>query len=541
MKSFYWRLPILTTAAVLVASLVVSAGAQTAARRAQRPQDGPPARLVFSIPVGGRGVNYGGVGLREVETWGPASFRIARDGTFLITDTVTNRVLRFDRNGRMLPPLTLREADGITDAVKGESDVYVLDGAAPDPTVIRLRERGQEVERFPVEAGARPGLSGLSVGEDGEALLELYGGATILGPRNQPMRPLGSEGRDISVTIPNQGGGLEDQSEGAVRVDGRTVATVRVANILGGLSVLATTPEGDVYVLVDELTSTPDILIDQTVRHYRADGTLVGVARVPVGERLTYVSHGVAIGPDRQAYALITRARRADVIRLEFEPGVPEILPARPAAPSRPAPPVGAARCRRTRAEMRAVAEAYINNRTLLKAANLTGPCTHRQRPTYLKAVESSYVSVPYDWGGFDSVSTYNDFMNSTRRVYKAGDRKEGFEARNYTANCSRGVDCSGFVSRCWGLAAKEGTGSLPRISTVIRVADLQTGDILNRAGKHVVIFDRLARNPRGGPEQGLYVWESTQTNRFDRVVYHWWPWSRFRGYMPRRYRYVCP
>jgi cell wall-associated NlpC family hydrolase len=305
--------------------------------------------------------------------------------------------------------------------------------------------------------------------------------------------------------------------------------------------VLASTQEGDFYVLVEELTNAPDITIDQTVRHYKADGTLVGIARVPIAERFTYVSHGVAVGPDRRVYALITRPHRADVIQLEFDVSLPEILPARPALAPRPARRASAAPCKRSRAQIRETAEYYINNTTFLNSANLNGPCKYRQRPTYLGTSEGSYISVPYDWGGFDSVLRYNNLIRTVGGVYRAGDRKESNEPKNYTADCSRGVDCSGFVSRCWGLAAKEGTASLPNISTVIPASDLQLGDILNKAGKHVVIFDKLGSNPNGGSQQGVYAWESTQTNKFDRVVYHWWPWSRFKGYVPRRYKHICP
>lgn len=438
----------------------------------------------------------------------------------------------------MLRTYRISEADGITDAVKTTNDVYVLDGAAPEPTVIRVRRNGREAERFTVEPELQRGLSGLSVDEGGEAVLELFGGVTLLGPDSQPVAARGTGGRNYTVNIPDQGGETEAPSEGTVELDGRTVATIRVQNTLGGLSVLAATPEGDIYVLVEELTSTPEIVIDQTVRHYRADGTLVGIARVPVAERFTFVSHGVAVGPDRQVYALITRPRRADVIQLEFNVSLPEILPAPPEG-LRP-PPISAAACRRRRGEVRVAADEYINNTTYLRAERLNGACRFRQRPTYLSRTAGRYKSIPYDWGGFDSVATYNNYMNGRSGTYKAGDRKERFEPRNSTASCSRGVDCSGFVSRCWGLTAKEGTSSLPRISAEIPARALQTGDILNKAGKHVLIFDKRATNPRGGSEQGVYVWESTQTNNYDRVVYRWVSWSRLNGYVPRRYRYIC-
>ncbi|HEV2913116.1 MAG TPA: hypothetical protein VGX92_07360 [Pyrinomonadaceae bacterium] len=545
MKTVHKRLIVLALMVALAGFPFVQTGAQSKSRRARRLQrEAPGSTLLFSIPVGGQGIHYKGVGLEEIETWGPSSFRVAPDGTFLITDTVTNRVLIYDREGRLLRQFRPANVDGITDAVTDENNVYVLDGAAPDPAIITLQRSGREMRRSPVKPELRRrGVSGLSVGESGGALLELQGGATVLSnenpPGRQPMRARSAGGRNYSVTIADQGGGAQGPSEGTVKLDGKTVATISVENTLGGLTVLASTPDGDFYVLVEELTSAPNIMIDQTVRHYEADGMLAGIARVPIAERFTYVSHGVAVGPDRNVYALITRPQRADVIQLEFNVSLPQILPARPAA--LPHPPVGAAPCRRRRSEITELADRYVNSSTVLNVANLTGPCTYRQRPTYLNTTAGSYVSVPYDWGGFDSISDYQSLMATVGGNYRAGDRKESNEPSNYTASCSRGVDCSGFVSRCWGLTAKESTSSLPNISFVIAATDLQPGDILNKAGKHVVIFDKRATNPTGGPEQGIYTWEATQTNKFDRVVHHWWPWSRFRDYLPRRYTRLCP
>lgn len=50
------------------------------------------------------------------------------------------------------------------------------------------------------------------------------------------------------------------------------------------------------------------------------------------------------------------------------------------------------------------------------------------------------------------------------------------------------GMDCSGFVSAAWGIDRKT-TSTLPNVSTKISYNDLQPGDILNKAGSHVVIF----------------------------------------------------
>lgn len=316
---------------------------------------------------------------------------------------------------------------------------------------------------------------------------------------------------------------------------------VRVKGNLGGISMLASRPEGDFFLLVEELIDGDSVQVRQIVQHFSSDGKLLGAALVPLEERVTYVNHGVDVGPDKQVYALLLKPDRALVVRLRLEANLNlgERAPASASLAATSSPIQPAETCR-TRAQMTQTAEGYVQSSTHLSDLNLNGSCTFRQKPTYLGTTAGVYPSVPYDWGGFDSVVDYQKFMADSTSHFRAGDRKESTEARTDVAACSKGVDCSGFVSRCWGLNQKESTSSLPNISTVIPRNSLLSGDILNRAGKHVVLFDKTGADPNGGPNQGLFVWEATQTLKYDRVVYSWWPWSRFNKYVPRKYRSVC-
>jgi hypothetical protein len=52
------------------------------------------------------------------------------------------------------------------------------------------------------------------------------------------------------------------------------------------------------------------------------------------------------------------------------------------------------------------------------------------------------------------------------------------------------GLDCSGFISRCWRLPKKYATSTLPKVCVKLRsTAELLPGDILNQPGGHVVLF----------------------------------------------------
>jgi len=103
---------------------------------------------------------------------------------------------------------------------------------------------------------------------------------------------------------------------------------------------------------------------------------------------------------------------------------------------------------------------------------------------------------LPYQWGGFSSISGYNlsnpqDFDEQYTgtgsyegRIHFAGD----INTNDY---CERtcGLDCSGFVSRCWNLPMKHATYTFLDIVSPVRLEELQYGDILNIPRYHVILF----------------------------------------------------
>ena len=97
--------------------------------------------------------------------------------------------------------------------------------------------------------------------------------------------------------------------------------------------------------------------------------------------------------------------------------------------------------------------------------------------------------SMPYHWGGFD---TPESFLKKIADGNKAGDiadeakRKLG-DAGTSSESC--GIDCSGFVSRCWNLPRAYSTRQLPGICDPLASwDDLRAGDILLNH-RHVVLF----------------------------------------------------
>jgi hypothetical protein len=459
---------------------------------------------VFSVPVGEQGVHYHGIDIEEMETTGPQAIAVITDGTIAIVDTVGGQLLRYSPSGSKLASIQLDGAVGVSDAVPAGDDLVLLDESALEPAFVRVSSGGAVSERSPLPHDARQrGLSGITVDDSGAVLAQLKGGLEFLsldGVAAAPKRI----GAAFAVKTPSLADPAADLSRGYVVRDGSAFATVAVDEMVGGMRVLAVLPSGEVFVLVEEVAFTPALEVDQRIYRFAADGRLTGVARVPISECTTYVKHGVAVGPDGEVYALITRKDRADVVRLGFRPHLPRILHRTVEAENAVSDSVTT--CSITRTTIESNCNAYCNDYQWYNASALNGTCRGRGKPLYLGDVPAYYDSVSYDWGGWDPVSVFNSDIASG---YDAGDINKGG-----TESCSRGVDCSGFVSRSWGLTTRYTTHTLEDVSYPISTSSVGTGDLMLKVGVHCALVDYTSSN-------GLQIWESTTYFNYDRVTYH--------------------
>ena len=111
-------------------------------------------------------------------------------------------------------------------------------------------------------------------------------------------------------------------------------------------------------------------------------------------------------------------------------------------------------------------------------------------------------IGVPYQWGGYSSISGFGlanpeDFDEQytgtgefTGNIHYAGD----INCNEFVTSKACGVDCSGFVSRCWNLLPRQSTRTLgdSRHSWPITFDQLKKGDILNKYNYHVMLFNEF-------------------------------------------------
>lgn len=95
---------------------------------------------------------------------------------------------------------------------------------------------------------------------------------------------------------------------------------------------------------------------------------------------------------------------------------------------------------------------------------------------------------MPYCWGGWSNEA---QFLEGLQAGKYAGNVPE--DRPKVISRACVGMDCSGLVSVCWQLPKKLSTRDLGALCDQIAYADLQPGDILLKAGSHVMFFDRFA------------------------------------------------
>ena len=123
---------------------------------------------------------------------------------------------------------------------------------------------------------------------------------------------------------------------------------------------------------------------------------------------------------------------------------------------------------------------------------------------------------IPYKWGGFNTLTSFDYGIRAGAcggDVYKENIELSTFGAGNVDAV---GIDCSGFVSRCWNQGTKYGTSAIPKTFRELgkefefndeeKYRSLRKGDALNKNG-HVMLFEKFDSDE--SPEE-VWVYEAS-------------------------------
>lgn len=171
-----------------------------------------------------------------------------------------------------------------------------------------------------------------------------------------------------------------------------------------------------------------------------------------------------------------------------------------------------------TRAEVMTRAKSYATHPWSATSANLAASCSASYASVYLPG---DFVGVAYNWGGYQTLFDFD------QRI--AAGQAAGAQPDDGILACTAGVDCSGFVSMMWR-ASHHTTSNMADLCTSVAKADMLPGDVFNKAGYHVAMFNALLAS--GEPT----FYEAYGYN----VNYDGYGgWSHVDGYTPLRYTQI--
>ena len=171
-----------------------------------------------------------------------------------------------------------------------------------------------------------------------------------------------------------------------------------------------------------------------------------------------------------------------------------------------------------TRDEVMVRARAFADHPWHCSVENIQASCSGSYYSAYLSG---DYVGLPYDWGGYMTLTVFDQGI------------LDGDGAGSYPGDdildCTVGLDCSGYVSKCWDVGHYT-TSSLPNISKAISQAELLPGDVVNVAGYHVMLYG-------GALASGWPIWYEAMG--WNVAVNPFGGWAAADGFIPRRYESI--
>ncbi len=508
---------------------------------------------ITGIVVGEGGLTYEGTEGLERDSFGPSAYVVDERDFNWIADGPASKILVVDDDGQIVDTYQL---DGLVqrleDMVVTSTHVYVLDTGLAAPKISRIGRH--DVEETPWESFDLPAdiedlrrVTGLQSDSDGTVLLEMALGSEV----REVFDSSGAFVEDGVATrhhrvgehqielVGYSGEPEDDESTGAVLVDGTEVATIKTAGMLGGFSFLAATTDNTGFWL-----RVQDVTVVEQALHVRDFAYRVGIAgdilevvEMPIADEVVYTHNRLAFDssgairslstqPAEVVLAYPTRSDKTTAATLPA--GATKHLETTVVGQARQTPGLtsqtdatGATQCRPGWAIMWH-AYSYANYTATYGPQHLDASCAGRTRPVH--ATGSTVKGAIYRYAGYQTLDAYDHAVQSGKVI---GDVKQA----DGVAACANGVDCSGFVSQVWGSSYKT-THYMHQITNVIDRAQLIPGDALHKIG-HV----RLVEKNLGS--DGVLVVEST-TGNYDRVIARWMSWGANSQYKARRYHGHC-
>lgn len=488
----------------------------------------PNAPVILELPVNS---DSNGIGYKKgpEETFGPSSFAV--DGNVIYILDPNKKLIYVCQNNQINEKIDISFINYANDIRIINNNIWILDNETNMITV--LDKRGNIVSKRSINSDVveRPYFLDSN---NNNVVLHDFSGNNYSYDNNININK--------TLNVKNKIDKVSDKS-GKVSFNGRKTDIIIPFNeIYGSINVLHEDNNSS-YVEVEEILDAPKIIVENTIRKFNKDGSLEGIARIPVESYYVFPNRLADVTSNGDVYTMVLGKDNIKVIKLTLEKNfnskLPELkqkfndsqsmTPKIMITPNASDPGSGSGGYTRTDLENRALA--IINYSWTLNATNkesLTGVTV----PVYLQNVSLPHTStgIPYCWGGYDSLDTTSGGSWSNY----AGAISYGANAGNintsaYYVGGTAGLDCSGFASAVYVYYAKQSTGYFAGSSNwkTIGTAQLQNMDILVDSGSHMVFF-----HTNNGTSVTTY--ESTVAGNVEKCKVYSRTWTTLSSYVPR-------
>ncbi|HEY8064134.1 MAG TPA: hypothetical protein VIF40_05320 [Methylosinus sp.] len=509
-------------------------------------------QLIRSFRQGGDVASVGVVEAgADTEIEGPQAIYSGAEGEIYLLDQVNGRVLRFDPRKPAEATRSLELPNDLrpTDIVVARDTIYVWDEGPR-----ALQATG------PQDAQTRSLAVTRSVAAPDDATLSAFAqtGSQAISDEADATRGLtdGKPARSRQI-IASHGRGqvvadVSPLDKKAVSIslqikDGAALAKLKmqVRSRIGSVELLDVDQRGRIFVLGENVPTDATDEASTFVARYAANGALEGVYELPFDKQVALSRRFVTVSAEGDVYFLRTRKGAVDLLGVGFRPmkngQVIDLAPPAAAIPSYALTDFGkrkgatAAMRPLDRTQVIQTALQFANVRWRVNAgaygADPDRGCSgfaRIRRPGYLHGkMGQEVVGIPYCWGCHGALPRIAAEIGAGRLAGNVC-------TRNDPRPDVAGVDCSAFVSACWGLSTHFTTMAIPAISRELSNPwDLLPGDALNKPGSHVMLFVRFT------PDRRAEVIESSTGGCNGKVCRNIYPLGSLlaRGYRPVRFR----
>lgn len=460
---------------------------------------------------------------------GPEAIIVKNQGGFYLLDTSGNKVISIEPNGSIADEFTFDDLTVTKISTDSNDNLFVLDAAKG---VIQKNDAKKTTARFTLKSqDIEPLIDFGCINENTVYFVtaDAQGGKTRCYNLNNGKASLVSErvGRIAAngvnyktVLIKDPGADIGHACKITIfDSSGQTVKDINLKSNhwIEGAEYLG--EDGDNYILkVHEIESDQNnnTWFEDLIEKVDANGNVVAVSVLP--KQVKYAQNSTAV-KNGSVYHLNNQSSSIKIEKVEFTAAA-QYKSSLDAVNTTAVSPSTESTNSSVSGGVQALSLAYVNRSLIQSTAVSYWSCywycsypnywtyQNSTRPRYITAPAQNYQSVPYNWGGWDALSGFNSKLSSGTT---AGNINTSYSYSNLA-----GVDCSGYVQRCWGINDyKRSTTDLDSSSISFRISasSLKFGDAWNRSD-HIMVYHQ-----RDG--YGNYVlYEATQLNSYDRTAH---------------------